>query len=234
MMKAFSGKYQGIKYLLTHPHQLKWVLNREIYFSRREESKKNWVEWQKYDSYDHVYWVSKYAEITAKLNEARIQTISEWVNHLGSCLRVLDVGSGDGAVGERIFLMGNNVVSIDLPKIASLTHRRRVLSVVACDAETLSFASDSFDLILALEVAEHLWNPNDFWDEARRVLKGEGHLIMSCPEGIRGLDYDSHKHYFTLENLEQKLGSRFTVREVKRLRMVGFNAPMIILLLRRT
>ena len=48
--------------------------------------------------------------------------------------------------------MGNYVTSVDLPTITVLAHKRRVLSVVAGDAEQLAFASDSFDVVLASEV----------------------------------------------------------------------------------
>ncbi|MBA7669635.1 hypothetical protein ES703_77767 [subsurface metagenome] len=81
---------------------------------------------------------------------------------------------------------------------------------------------------------EHLWNPHSFFDEAYRVLKADGHLIMSTPAGIEGLRYDSHKHYFTVEILKQLLGARFTVIEVKRLTDVGTPTPTLIILFHKS
>ncbi len=57
---------------------------------------------------------------------------------------------------------------------------------------------------------------------------------MSTPEGIEGLRYDSHKHYFTVEILKQLLGARFTVIEVKRLTDVGTPTPTLIILFRKS
>ncbi len=104
---------------------------------------------------------------------------------------------------------------------------------MAGDAEKLPFSSNSFDVVLASEIVEHLWNPHSFFDEAYRVLKADGHLIMSAPEGIAGLRYDSHKHYFTVEILKQLLGAKFTVINIKRLIDVCNPTPTIIVLFRK-
>jgi ubiquinone/menaquinone biosynthesis C-methylase UbiE len=106
---------------------------------------------------------------------------------------------------------------------------------VAADAEQLAFAPNSFDVVLALEILEHLWNPHDFLDEVYRILGADGHLIIEVPEGKEGLRWDSHMQFFTLESLKQMPGSKFDVREVKRLTPVkGVPTPTIILLLRKS
>jgi 2-polyprenyl-3-methyl-5-hydroxy-6-metoxy-1,4-benzoquinol methylase len=157
------------------------------------------------------------------------------VSRLGNGLRVLDVGCGNGIISEHIWKMGNYVTCADLPMMTSLTHRRRALLVVAAVAEQLAFASNSFDVVLAFELLEHLWNPHVFLDEAYRVLGTNGHLIIEVPEGREGLRWDSHIQYFTLEGLKQMPGTRFIVCEVKRLKPVkGVPTPTIIMLLRKS
>jgi len=191
------------------------------------------VEWQKFDQYAaHLLHSSAEARVRP-LNVERIQTIFDMVSRLGNGLRVLDVGCGDGFISEHIWKMGNYVTSVDLPTIATLAHRRRVLLVVVSDAEQLAFASNSFDVVLASEVIEHLWNPHSFLDEAYRVLRTNGHLIIEVPEGRESLRWDAHKHHFTVEGLKQMLSVRFTVCEVKRLTPVGVPTPTIVLLLRK-
>ena len=91
-----------------------------------------------------------------------------------------------------------------------------------------------FDVVLASEILEHLWNPHSFVDEAYRVLKENGHLIISTPEGIDSLRYDAHKYYFTVESLRQMLSARFDLCEVKRLKPAGTATPTIILLFRKS
>ena len=235
MLKLLKRRGQGFTYLLLHPRQLRHIIMREIRYRQRHRSKRRWMEWQKFDAYMHIHMMHTHrAELRASsLNIERIETIFDMVSSLGNGLWVLDVGCGDGVVSEPIWKMGNNVVCVELPKIAALAHRCQVPLMLAGDAENLTFASNSLDVVLASEVVEHLWNPHNFFDEAYRVLRANGHLIISTPEGIEGLRYDSHKHYFTVESLKQMLGTKFTVCEIKRLKPRGAPHPTIILLLRK-
>jgi 2-polyprenyl-3-methyl-5-hydroxy-6-metoxy-1,4-benzoquinol methylase len=237
MLKAFSRQIQGIKYLLTHPHQLKWVITREIYFGQRKNSKKKWVEWQKYDAKMHIMMMQAHAATLSvnTLNATRIQIFIDMVNTIGKDLKILDVGCGDGVISEPIMKMGNYVASVELPTVATLAKKCNVSSVMAGDAEELAFASESFDLVIASEVVEHLWQPQSFLDEAHRVLKVGGYMIIETPEGEEGLNYDSHRHFFTVERLKHMLSTRFTLSEVKRLEATGSaQTPTIILLLRKS
>jgi 2-polyprenyl-3-methyl-5-hydroxy-6-metoxy-1,4-benzoquinol methylase len=177
--------------------------------------------------------VRKYASLTLKLNQGRMKVVSEFFKDMGSGLTVLDVGCGDGAMGEYVAGMGNHVVSIDLPEIIALSRGNRVLSLTSGDAEPLAFAPESFDAVIALDVLDHLWKPPSFLEEAYRVLKPKKPLIISAPEGERGMDYDAHKNFFTVESIKGMIGSRFTIREIKRVQPLGTPTPMIIMLLQK-
>jgi 2-polyprenyl-3-methyl-5-hydroxy-6-metoxy-1,4-benzoquinol methylase len=123
---------------------------------------------------------------------------------------------------------------VELANVAPLTHRCGVQSVMGGDAENLAFATESFDLVLASEVVEHLWNPQNFFNEAYRILKPSGYLILSTPEGKLGLCYDSHKHYFTLESLTQMIIPAFTLCQTKHLEPNGDPTPTLIVLLKKS
>ncbi|MCZ2807717.1 MAG: class I SAM-dependent methyltransferase [Candidatus Bathyarchaeota archaeon] len=233
LLKMLKRQVLGLTYLLSHPAQLKRIIIRETRFGQRYQSKRNWLEWQKYDQYI-AHLLHSSAEAQARpLHVARIRTISDMVSRLGSGLRVLDVGCGHGLISEQIRKMGNYVTCVDLPTITSLVHRRLALVAVAADAEHLAFASNNFDVVLASELLEHLWNPHVFLDEANRVLRDEGHAIIEVPEGREGLRWDSHIQYFTLEGLKQVCGTRFNVCEVRRVVPLK-GVPTIILLLRKS
>jgi SAM-dependent methyltransferase len=235
LLKMLKRQVLGVTYLLSHPPQLKRIIIRETRYGQRYQSKRNWLEWQEYDQYiTHLLHSS--AEAQARpINVARIQTISDMISRLGNGLMVLDAGCGFGVISEHIWKMGNYVTCADLPTITSIAHKRRVLLVVAADVEQLAFASNSFDVVLATEVLEHLWNPHGFLEEAYRVLRANGHLIIEVPEGREGLRWDAHIQYFTLEGLKQMQGTRFNVCEVKRLKpVIGVPTPTIILLLRKS
>ena len=98
---------------------------------------------------------------------------------------VLDVGCGEGVLTEEWAerLGDQRIVGIDLddPKLrAEWEHRRRGnLEFVTADATSLSFADDEFDLAAAIEVLEHVPDPEATVAEMARVA--ERHLLVSVP-----------------------------------------------------
>jgi 2-polyprenyl-3-methyl-5-hydroxy-6-metoxy-1,4-benzoquinol methylase len=237
MIETLKKRIQGLPHLLSHPSQLKRLIIRETLYRQRYQNKQHWVEWQKYGCSRHIQMMQAHPDAlcTSSLNLTRIQIFSDIVSRIGKSLMVLDVGAGDGVISGPISEMGNEVISIELPTIAAIAHKCGVPSVVANDAEHLTFASNSFDLVIASEVLEHLWNPHNFFDEAYRVLRADGYLIIETPEGEGSLLYDDHKNYFTVESMKQTLGSRFTLCEVERLKATGCaQTPTIILVLRKS
>jgi 2-polyprenyl-3-methyl-5-hydroxy-6-metoxy-1,4-benzoquinol methylase len=235
MMSMIKRQVHGIAYLLSNPYQLKHIILRETRYRFRNRNKKTWIEWQKYDSkraYDALT-EAMHDTRTRPFNQERIEIISEMIAPLGSKLDILDAGSGDGIIGEHILKMGHNVASVDLPSVAFQAHRIQGMLAVAGDAERLSFATGIFDLVIASEIMEHLWNPHSLVDEAYRVLKDDGYFIVSTPEGVEGLRYDAHKSFFTVDILKQMLDKKFEFIEVKRLKPAFTATPTIILLFRK-
>jgi len=235
MLNLIKRQVHGIAFLLSNPYQLKHLILRETRYKFRNKNKRLWIEWQKYDSkraYDALM-DAQHDTRTRPFNQERIEIISKMVTQIGNKLKILDVGSGDGIIGENISKMGHTIISVDLPTVVVQAHRMQGLLAVAGDAERLSFASNSFDVVLASEIMEHLWNPHGLIEEAYRVLKENGYFIISTPEGIDGLRYDAHKFYFTLDILKQMLNKKFEFCEFERLKPEFTPTPTIILSFRK-
>jgi ubiquinone/menaquinone biosynthesis C-methylase UbiE len=96
--------------------------------------------------------------------------------------RVLEVGVGEGEVFERVRERWSGVpyAAVDLPD-ASLAAdwRRRGLAGTFADIGRLPFPDASFDLVLAIEVLEHVPDPALAVDELARVARH--HLVLSVP-----------------------------------------------------
>jgi 2-polyprenyl-3-methyl-5-hydroxy-6-metoxy-1,4-benzoquinol methylase len=98
---------------------------------------------------------------------------------------VLDVGCGEGVLTERwaASLGDRPVVGIDLddPKLADewATRQRPNLSFQVNPASDLPFDDGSFDLAAAIEVLEHVPDPERTVAEMARVAKR--HLLVSVP-----------------------------------------------------
>jgi SAM-dependent methyltransferase len=96
--------------------------------------------------------------------------------------RILEIGVGEGIVTERVIARfpDATVLGLDLPDDALAGDwNERGLSCVFGDATTLPFPDASFDLVLAIEVFEHLPDPDGALRELDRV--GAGQLVASVP-----------------------------------------------------
>ncbi len=97
---------------------------------------------------------------------------------------LLDVGCGEGVLTQRwAQRLAGRVVGIDLedPVIQAEWEKRRApnLEYRVMKAENLPFADDEFDMACAIEVLEHVPDPEHTVAEMARVASG--HLLVSVP-----------------------------------------------------
>jgi 2-polyprenyl-3-methyl-5-hydroxy-6-metoxy-1,4-benzoquinol methylase len=98
---------------------------------------------------------------------------------------LLDVGCGEGVLTQQwAQRLKGRVVGIDLedPAIQAEWEKRRApnLEYRVMKAENLPFADGEFDLAAAIEVLEHVPDPERTVAEMARVARG-GHLLVSVP-----------------------------------------------------
>jgi 2-polyprenyl-3-methyl-5-hydroxy-6-metoxy-1,4-benzoquinol methylase len=99
--------------------------------------------------------------------------------------RVLDVGCRDGAL-TRAYLSGNEVVGVDVDRQALADAAELGLETVWADAEErLPFEDESFDVVVAAELLEHLQEPRRLMGEAWRLLRRGGTVAGSVPNSFR-------------------------------------------------
>ena len=99
--------------------------------------------------------------------------------------RVLDLGCRYGAL-TRHFAPGNEVVGLDVDREALAEASKLGIETVWADAEEpLPFGDESFDVVVAAELLEHLRDPASVVAEAARVLRPGGTFAGSVPNGYR-------------------------------------------------
>ncbi|MBN1521437.1 MAG: methyltransferase domain-containing protein [Candidatus Aureabacteria bacterium] len=78
-----------------------------------------------------------------------------------------------------------------------------------CDLSRISVKKDVFDAVIATQVLEHLSRPNDFLDEAYKILKPGGRLYVTVPFSgkIHQEPYDFYRYtHYGLEYLLKNAG----------------------------
>lgn len=96
-------------------------------------------------------------------------------------LSILDVGCGAGALMKELETYGS-VNGVDFSETAvSFCKSRGINSVQISGIESLPFQDSSFDVVLALDVLEHIPDDKKGVREAVRVLKPGGILILFVP-----------------------------------------------------
>lgn len=96
--------------------------------------------------------------------------------------RILDLGCGDGLLGELLFA-DCDVVGIDkCERALDLARRRDVYREVSQgDIHALPLPDASFDMVFSNCVVEHLDDPVRAFREARRVLVPGGRFLFTVP-----------------------------------------------------
>jgi SAM-dependent methyltransferase len=100
--------------------------------------------------------------------------------------RVLDVGCGQKPY-EKLFKSSEYLgLELDNPE-----NRRNKKADVFYDGHVLPFSPNSFDTVIANQVLEHVFTPDDFLRELNRVLKVQGGLLLTVP-----FVWDEHEQPF--------------------------------------
>jgi SAM-dependent methyltransferase len=113
---------------------------------------------------------------------ARKMQLSRWLSRERNSLNVLDLGSATGGNTLHITSMGHQVTSVEYSKIGAQIQRSKGISVIEADARELPFREASFDVVICLDVLEHIVEDGVVANEIHRVLKPGGKFLISVPE----------------------------------------------------
>lgn len=110
---------------------------------------------------------------------------------------IIDIGCGLGYVLKKLPRNNTRLVGIDINRHlvghAKAQCGNNRCDFVVADANSLPFASNAFDHAFIIEVIEHLADPGRTLRECSRILRAEGKLTLTTPNGLyfRMLHYRS-------------------------------------------
>ncbi len=129
-----------------------------------------------YDGY--VEHHQRYAEVYRMLFDRRLRDLEPFAGQR----RLLDVGCAHGFLLDHFRSSGWQVCGAETSPLSSRYAREELgLDVRTGTIVEAGFDCSSFDVILLLDVLEHLHRPYETLREAGRLLTPDGILVVQCP-----------------------------------------------------
>lgn len=139
--------------------------------------------------------------------------------------KILDFGCGSGFGAGELQHQGFNVFGVDVSEEAIEFGRSRAIQNLSVSkGDNLNFAEGSFDMVMALDVIEHVKDDEHAIKEIERVLKPGAVAIITVPayQWMWGVQDNISHHFrrYTAGSLAKVLNKNF---DLKILRKTYFN-----------
>lgn len=134
--------------------------------------------------------ISGYKYKNAELNDSHshlVPALLSILNNIGrpaNSLRVMDLGCGNGSITELLHRRGYSVVGVDPSEegIKQAKERYPHLKIHRGSAyDDLRKEHGEFDIVVSLEVVEHIYSPRDYARTVYDLLAPGGTAIVSTP-----------------------------------------------------
>jgi len=151
---------------------------------------------QKYFDEHTKDWIDIYERSTLNSHtiQMRLRYVLKYVEdlHLNQGDTILDLGCGTGPITVELLKRGHRVMATDISLNMIQIARQKCLEAPVeanaafglQDAQDLPFREGMFDLVLAVGLIEYLQYDRWALREIFRVLKPEGHLIVTVPNRL--------------------------------------------------
>jgi SAM-dependent methyltransferase len=138
------------------------------------------------ERYEEEYFSKRETSLHSRAIYAYILKVLSWADkvvdssaHDGQ-RRMLDVGCGYGFVVRFCSHLGFESIGIDISR-HSIFNSAKSLSLFVSDVNALPFQSDTFDMVTAFDVVEHIHDRRRMLSEVKRVLKRGGIFVGALP-----------------------------------------------------
>ncbi len=121
--------------------------------------------------------------------DRRLNLIRRYVRLESAC--VLDIGCGIGTYVRKLGELAERAYGIDIDR----AHVRQATTggLAVAVSEQLPFEDQAFDMVLLNEVIEHVQNDRETLQEACRVLRPGGHIVIYAPNRL--YPFETHGVY---------------------------------------
>jgi len=126
--------------------------------------------------------------------------------------KLLDIGAGYGFFLEIARQRGWDVYGTELTDEAVNHCKEKGLKMFKGELQNIDFGDLEFDVIISIEVIEHINNPNEYLKKANEILRKGGKFYLTTPnynsylryrlkEDYNVIEYPNHLCYYTRKTL---------------------------------
>ena len=128
------------------------------------------------------YYNNFYKELS-KLDEQgnTFSKIEDFLPTLKGNETFLDIGCGHGGVASELIQRGYKVSGIEINKDAIKSLKSKGFEVFIKDISKPLELNKKFDVVMILDVLEHLFDPNFLLKEAKNAINSDGTIIVTVP-----------------------------------------------------
>lgn len=166
------------------------------------------------------YYSSEYelTEFFSPITVKRYEEILDGFEHLKQTNNLLDVGSGSAFFAEIAIKRGWNVFGTELTDETIQKAEEKGIKMFKGKLEDVQFEPNFFDLVVCIEVIEHVSFPKTFVREIHKSLRSGGAVYITTPnfgsllrrrlkEQYDVIAYPNHLCYFTAKTLKSLFSS---------------------------
>ena len=175
-----------------------------------------------------------FAKYESEYEKRRMNIVKKLIYQSHSSRAALDISCGIGVYSHILARKGFRVFGIDVDKNMLNVARKnfgKEATFIRMDATNLALRANSFDIILALEIIEHVESPTNLLNEIHRVSKKGSRIIISTPnryslEGMKGRIHElikgekwnawdpSHRSIFSIKEIISQVQRYFRIEKI--------------------
>lgn len=129
-------------------------------------------------------------------------------------LKILDIGCGNCQLLNALRDLGHQVYGLDLSAIRVLKNRKILKNIEFGYAEEMPFGDNFFDIVIAQEVLEHVFDLKKVLSEIKRVLKKNGETYIQVPYK-NYIESNNHLRLFSMETLNFWVNKYLKVKDIQ-------------------
>ena len=153
----------------------------------------NWISGRKtllnmaLDKGSPEYGYYSSGNVSGKSGLQLIETLVLEIKKISGIKNICELGCGNGFLANNLATMGYEVIGVDESesgiRIArSNSEPKAEFHVAGIDSKLVEVMGGRvFDLILSVEVIEHLYFPSGLLDVAQKILRPKGKLVLTTP-----------------------------------------------------